>query len=85
MSVLSDAHFHDETAAYAFVEARVWANGISCPHCGNADAAKIGRLAGKSKEQPARFIETARKLEVDEDGTAFGLAVERLLPGQVTQ
>ena len=26
-SVLSDRHFHDEAAAYGFVEARVWPNG----------------------------------------------------------
>ena len=26
-SVISDRHFHDEHAAYAYVEARVWPNG----------------------------------------------------------
>lgn len=31
-SVLSDKHFHDERAAYAFVEARLWPNGPTCPH-----------------------------------------------------
>lgn len=41
-------HFHDETAAYAFIEARVWANGISCPHCDNVEASKIGKLTGNS-------------------------------------
>ncbi len=34
MSVLSAKHFHDEAAAYKFVEARVWADGRICPHCG---------------------------------------------------
>lgn len=34
MSVLSKKHFHDEKAAYKFVEARVWADGRVCPHCG---------------------------------------------------
>ena len=33
-SVLSDKRFHDEAAAYAYVEARVWADGRVCPHCG---------------------------------------------------
>jgi len=47
-SILSEKHFHDEAAAYRFVEARVWANGITCPHCGNADEAKIGKLKGNS-------------------------------------
>lgn len=46
MSVLSDRHFHDETAAYRFVEARVWPNGPVCPHCGGTD--RISRMNGKS-------------------------------------
>jgi transposase-like protein len=47
-SVLSDKHFHDEKAAYAFLEARVWPNGPVCPHCGNADHAKLKALQGKA-------------------------------------
>ena len=35
-SVLTQRHFHNEAAAYAFVEARIWANGVTCPHCGFA-------------------------------------------------
>jgi hypothetical protein len=50
-SILSDKHFHDEKATYAFVEARVWANGVTCPHCGNADEAKIGKLAQQEGDQ----------------------------------
>ncbi len=34
MSVLSKPYFHDEAAAFAFVEAALWANGPVCPHCG---------------------------------------------------
>ncbi len=45
-SVLSDTHFHDERAAYAYVEARVWPNGPICPHCGNADASRMKLMAG---------------------------------------
>ncbi|MDB5472821.1 MAG: putative transposase [Devosia sp.] len=37
MSVLVAPHFHSEEAAYAFVDGRIWANGLTCPHCGNAD------------------------------------------------
>ena len=40
-SVISDRHFHDERAAYAYVEARIWPNGPTCPHCGNADAKRM--------------------------------------------
>src|SRR5258708_15090937 len=32
-SILSSAHFHNEEAAYKFVEARVWPRGPICPHC----------------------------------------------------
>jgi transposase-like protein len=46
--VLSAAHFHNEEAAYAYVEARLWPTGPVCPHCGNADSSKIGRLEGKT-------------------------------------
>jgi transposase-like protein len=48
MSVLSQPYFHDETAAYAFLEGLLWPSGPTCPHCGNADAAKIGVLKGKT-------------------------------------
>ncbi|MCL4798131.1 MAG: IS1595 family transposase [Burkholderiales bacterium] len=33
-SILSAAYFHNESAAYEFVEARLWPNGPVCPHCG---------------------------------------------------
>jgi transposase-like protein len=45
-SVLDAKSFHDEAAAYAWVEARVWPNGPICPHCGGVD--RIGKLGGKS-------------------------------------
>jgi transposase-like protein len=34
MSVLSSPHFHDEAKAFAFLESVVWADGVTCPHCG---------------------------------------------------
>lgn len=39
-SVFSAPHFNDEAAAYAYVEARLWANGRPCPHCGVFDRSK---------------------------------------------
>jgi transposase-like protein len=45
-SVLAAPHFHDEEAAYAHVEARVWPEGRVCPHCGVVD--RSGKLQGKS-------------------------------------
>ena len=34
MSVLSRPYFHNEQAAFDFVEGIIWANGPVCPHCG---------------------------------------------------
>lgn len=45
-SVLSAPHFHDEKAAYAFLEARVWPKGPVCPKCGGMD--RISKMHGKS-------------------------------------
>ena len=46
MSILSRPEFHNEEAAYAYVEARVWANGRVCPHCGEAE--RTSKMGGKS-------------------------------------
>ena len=45
-SVLSAKHFHNEEAAYAFVEARLWPNGPVCPHCGGVE--RISKMGGQS-------------------------------------
>jgi transposase-like protein len=45
-SILAAAQFHDEAAAFAFVEARLWPNGPVCPHCGGGE--RVGKLAGKT-------------------------------------
>jgi transposase-like protein len=34
MSVLSRPYFHDEAAAFTFVEGIIWPHGPVCPHCG---------------------------------------------------
>jgi transposase-like protein len=45
-SILSQPFFHNEEAAYEFVEGKLWAAGTVCPHCGIIGRA--GRLQGKS-------------------------------------
>lgn len=45
-SVLSAKHFHDEQAAYAWVEARVWPNGPVCPHC--QETKRVSKMQGKA-------------------------------------
>jgi transposase-like protein len=37
MSILDRPHFHNEAAAVAHLEAIVWPNGPTCPHCGGVD------------------------------------------------
>jgi transposase-like protein len=41
MSDLSNPIFHDETAAREWLEARIWANGRICPHCGVIDQSTL--------------------------------------------
>ncbi len=47
-AVLSTPVFHNETAAFTYVEARMWPNGPVCPHC-DAKADKIGALNARTK------------------------------------
>ena len=37
MSILSKPHFHDEAAAFEFLEAALWPEGPVCPHCDGKD------------------------------------------------
>jgi transposase-like protein len=43
-SVLNQAYFHDEAAAFAALEAILWPKGPVCPHCEATD--RINRLEG---------------------------------------
>jgi len=69
-SVLSAPHFHNEEAAYAFVEARIWPEGPHCPHCG-CTAEKIGELKGKSTRIGVRKCYGCRKPFTVKVGTIF--------------
>ncbi len=68
-SVLSALHFHNEEAAFAFVEARVWPTGPVCPHCGSMD--RINRLAGKSTRLGVHKCYDCRKPFTVRVGTIF--------------
>jgi len=46
MSILTAKYFHDEQAAYDYVEAHVWPAGRVCSHCGEVD--NSGALKGNS-------------------------------------
>jgi transposase-like protein len=69
MSNLSAPHFHNEKAAYAYVEARVWPNGPICPHCGGFE--RIGAMKGKSTRIGAYKCYQCRKPFTVKVGTIF--------------
>lgn len=69
MSYLNAAHLHDEKAAYAFVEARVWPNGRVCPHCGVVGQSSA--MKGKSTRIGAYKCYGCRKPFTVKIGTIF--------------
>ncbi len=68
-SVLSDKHFHDEAAAYRYVEARVWPEGPVCPHCGSVD--RIRPMKGKTTRVGMYKCYECRKPFTVKVGTIF--------------
>lgn len=70
MSILNAPHFHNEEAAYEFVEARVWPDGPVCPHCG-ATEDHIGKLKGKSTRIGTYKCYACRKPFTVKVGTIF--------------
>ncbi len=48
---LTDPIFTDEDKARAYFEAARWPNGVTCPHCGNADSARIYAIAANPKKK----------------------------------
>lgn len=69
--ILSALHFHNEEAAFEHVEGLLWADGPVCPHCGNVDGARIGRLAGKTSRVGLRKCYECRKTFTVRIGTIF--------------
>jgi transposase-like protein len=69
-SVLSDLRFHNEQAAFDYVEAQLWPKGPVCPHCG-ATGDKIGRLTGKTTRAGLRKCYACRKPFTVRIGTIF--------------
>ncbi len=68
-SIFSADHFNEEAAAYAFVEARIWAKGRVCPHCGVVD--KSGALTGKDDRIGLYKCYACRKKFTVKVGTIF--------------
>jgi transposase-like protein len=68
-SIFSAPHFNDEAAAFAYVEARVWANGRVCPKCGVID--RSGPLKGKTNRIGLYKCYACRKPFTVKVGTIF--------------
>ena len=68
-SAISAPHFHNEEAAYAYVEARIWPNGPVCPHCGGVE--RISKMQGKSTRIGAYKCYQCRKPFTVKIGTIF--------------
>lgn len=68
-SALSAPHLHNEEAAYAYVEARIWPEGPVCPHCGGTE--RIGKMGGKSTRIGAHKCYQCRKPFTVKIGTIF--------------
>jgi transposase-like protein len=69
--VLSVPHFHNEEAAFAYVEAHLWPNGPICPHCHNPDQTRIGCLTGKTSRPGLRKCYACRKTFTVRIGSIF--------------
>jgi len=68
-SALSAPHFHNEEAAYRYVEARIWPEGPVCPHCGHDK--RIGKMGGKSTRIGTYKCYQCRKPFTVKIGTIF--------------
>ena len=69
MSILSDPIFHDEQAAYVYVESILWTHGPVCPKCGVIDNAYA--LKGKRARPGLRRCKDCGKDFTVKVGTVF--------------
>lgn len=68
-SAISQAYFHNEAAAYKFVESKLWPEGPVCPHCGGVE--RIGKLEGKATRIGTYKCYQCRKMFTVKIGTIF--------------
>lgn len=69
MSILSRPEFHDEEAAYQFVESKLWPHGATCPKCGERE--RVSKMQGKSTRIGAYKCYKCRKPFTVKVGTIF--------------
>jgi transposase-like protein len=68
-SVLAAKHYHDEDAAFAYVEAALWPNGPVCSHCG--ETVRVGRMGGSATRKGLHKCYKCRKQFTVRQGTLF--------------
>ena len=69
MSILSKPYFHNEEAAYKFVESRLWHNGPVCPRCKETE--RVSKMQGKSTRIGTYKCYVCRKPFTVKIGTIF--------------
>jgi transposase-like protein len=70
VSVLSKTYFHNEAAAFEYLESVLWADGIVCPHCGTVGG-KVYEIKGKSARIGLKTCGECRKQFTAKVGTVF--------------
>jgi transposase-like protein len=68
-NALSARHFGNEDAAFKYVEARLWPNGPTCPHCGGVE--RISKMQGKATRKGLHKCYQCRKQFTVRQGTIF--------------
>ncbi len=68
-SIISAPYFHNEKAAYEFVESRIWPHGPICPHCGEME--RVSKMKGKSTRIGTYTCYACRKPFTVKIGTIF--------------
>lgn len=69
MSLISARHLQNEEAAYKWVEARIWPNGVQCPHC--FEQKRVSKMEGKATRQGLYKCYACRKQFRVTVGTIF--------------
>lgn len=69
MSILSQSYFHNEQAAYDFVESRLWPHGPTCPKCQERE--RVGKMGGESTRIGVYKCYVCRKPFTVKIGTIF--------------
>jgi transposase-like protein len=67
----NDPRFHDEAAAFVYVESKLWPNGPVCHHCGNVDPKRLRQMAGKAHRLGLYQCNECKRQFTVRQGTVF--------------